>query len=146
MKIKQHLLTAFYLLVTISSSFAQAKYIDTVIHTSVYDSYYSFKLKNPIFVVYKLNKGGGDCDRQKEGFNFKSLKFTAKNKDYTKSGYERGHLANAEDFAFDCTAEKETFWYYNCSPQTEGLNLGQWKKDETSIREQSQTTKIQIKF
>ena len=77
MKIKQHLLTAFYLLVTISSSFAQSKYIDTVIHTSVYDSYYSFKLKNPIFVVYKLNKGGGDCDRQKEGFNFKALKFLA---------------------------------------------------------------------
>ncbi len=146
MKTKQHFLTfitVFSMLITVSAT-AQSKYIDTVIHTSVYDSYYSFQLKNPVFVIYKLKNGGGPCDRQKEGFSFKSLKFTAKNTDYVRSGYERGHLANAEDFAYDCTAEKQTFWYYNCSPQTEGLNLGQWKKDETEIREQSQTAEILI--
>ena len=147
MKTKPYLFAitvACYTLLTVFPSLAQSKYIDTVIHTSVYDSYYSFKLKNPVFVLYQLSKGGGDCDRQEQGFSFKSLPFTAKNKDYTKSGYERGHLANAEDFAYDCNAERETFWYYNCSPQTEGLNLGQWKKDETDIRRQSQSAKILI--
>lgn len=38
----------------------------------------------------------------------------ATDKDYLNSGYDAGHLANAEDFAFDRYKEEKTFRYYNC--------------------------------
>jgi endonuclease G len=122
-------------------STAQQSYIDTVIHTGIYESYYSKKLKNPVFVKYYVYKGGGDCNR--DGFSFKSTPFTAKNADYDKR-YDKGHMANAEDFAFSCEKEKQTFWYYNCVPQTPNMNRGIWKKDETTIRELSQKSKMLV--
>jgi DNA/RNA endonuclease G (NUC1) len=95
-------------------------------------------------VSYVLYRGGGDCDRS--GFSFKSnnLKITAKSSDYSHSGYDKGHLVNAEDFAYDCELEEITFNYYNCLPQTPELNRGIWKKNETEIREISQTDTLLI--
>src|ERR1051325_6593239 len=112
----------FLLLACIISSFyafAQKTYIDTVIRMGIYDSYFSYSLKNPVFVTYYLTSGGGDCDRSK--FRFRATDFTATDDDYDKR-YDKGHLANAEDFAFDCAKDKKTFWYFNCSPQTPNLN------------------------
>src|SRR5579872_4199445 len=43
---------------------------DTVITNDVYTSYFSYKYHNPLYVQYKLYKGGGKCDREKEGFRF----------------------------------------------------------------------------
>ena len=50
------------------------------------------------------------------------------------SGYEKGHLANAEDFAYNCRLDYLTFNSYNRLPQTKALNRGIWKKQETAIR------------
>ena len=99
---------------------ASAQHIDTIIQKPVYTSYYSYALKSPLYVVYYLYKGGGECSRQK--LNFSKEYRSATNKDYLKSGYDRGHLANAEDFAYDCDKEKCTFSYYNCIPQHPQLN------------------------
>lgn len=115
--------------------------IDTVINAKIYESYYSRKLKNPVFVKYYIYKGGGDCSR--EGMSFKSTSFTATNTDYDKR-YDKGHLVNAEDFAFSCEKERATFWYYNCTPQTPNLNRGVWKHDETMVRELSQKAKMLV--
>jgi endonuclease G len=140
--------TCFSLLLSIwSISYAcVAQQVEKVINMGIYKSYYSFSIKNPLYVTYKLYKGGGDCDRQEEGFNFRLCdeKKTAKNSDYTHSGYERGHLANAEDFASDCTLEKKTFCYFNCVPQTWELNHGEWLDYERKIREMSQTRRLFI--
>lgn len=123
------------------AAFAQKTHIDTVIHMGTYDSYFSYELKNPVFVTYTLYKGGGDCDRSK--FRFRATDFTATDKDYDKR-YDKGHLANAEDFAFNCKQDEATFWYFNCTPQTPNLNRGPWKKDETMIRELSQQAKLLV--
>jgi DNA/RNA endonuclease G (NUC1) len=69
---------------------------------------------------------------------------SATNKDYLKSGYDRGHLANAEDFAYDCEKEKCTFSYYNCIPQHPQLNRGSWKSWESTIRKESQKDRLKI--
>lgn len=116
--------------------------IDTVVQKPAYTSYYSYLVKSPLYVVYYLYKGGGDCSRKKLSFTkeFRS----ASNKDYAKSGYDRGHLANAEDFAFDCEMEKCTFSYYNCIPQHQRLNRGSWKTWETTIRKESQRDRLKI--
>jgi endonuclease G len=119
-----------------------AQRIDTVIQKPAYTSYYSYSVKSPLYVVYYLYKGGGDCSRKQLSFT-KEYR-SASNKDYAKSGYDRGHLANAEDFAFDCTMEKCTFSYYNCIPQHQKLNRGSWKSWETTIRKESQRDRLKI--
>lgn len=126
------------------SQFVFSQNCDTILKNDVYSSFISYELKMTIQVNYKLYKGGGDCDRS--GFNFKKgtrIKISA-NKQYTKSGYDRGHLANAEDFAYDCEKDEKTFRYYNCLPQTPNLNRGVWKTWETTIRAESQTDSLLI--
>lgn len=108
---------------------------------SAYKSYYSYQVKNPLYVTYTLSKGGGDCNRNK--FTFKSCGInTADDEDYSGTGYDKGHMANAEDFAYDCDLDKETFCYYNCVPQTTKLNRGIWKTWETKVRKLSQSKPV----
>lgn len=118
--------------------------VDTIITTPIYTSYYSYKTHTPLFVVYKLYKGGGVCSRK--GMNFESDKVlqTSTYDDYNHSGYDIGHLCNAEDFAFDCDKEKSTFKFYNTIPQRPNLNRGIWSKYESSIRKLSQTDSLLI--
>jgi DNA/RNA endonuclease G (NUC1) len=93
-------------------------------------------------VVYYLTNGGGDYSRAKLKF-IEGIK-TAKNSDYAKSGYDRGHLVNAEDFAYDYRKEALTFSYYNCFPQTKRLNRGSWKVWENTIRGESKRWPLKI--
>jgi endonuclease G len=131
-----------FVFVIVYCSGLHAQSIDTIVTKEVYRSYYSFKLKSPLYVMYYLYKGGGDCSRKK--LRFVSEYKTALNSDYVKSGYQRGHLVNAEDFAFDCEMERCTFSYYNCVPQHPKLNMGSWKSWETTIRNESQRDKLKI--
>ena len=121
---------------------SNAQRIDQVVNKEIYTSYYSNDLKAPLYVVYYLNNGGGDNSRSKlrfiEGAN------TAKNSDYSKSGYDRGHLVSAEDFAYDYRKESLTFSYYNCFPQTRHLNRGPWKVWENTIRNESKRWPLKI--
>ena len=64
--------------------------------------------------------------------------------DYKKSGYDIGHMADAEDFAYNEILEKETFKYYNAVPQKPNLNRDIWKSYETKIRKISQTDSLLI--
>ncbi len=122
-----------------------AQKVEKVINNGIYKSYFSYEVMNPLYVTYTLKNGGGPCDRKKEGFNFKKCgEKSAGNIDYTNSGYERGHLANAEDFAYNCADEEKTFCYYNAVPQTGKLNRGKWLSWEFKIREMSQGKSIFI--
>ena len=55
--------------------------------------------------------------------------------DYKKTGYDRGHLSPAADFAFDKTAMSETFYMTNMSPQAGSFNRGIWKDLESTVRD-----------
>lgn len=111
----------------------------------VYKSYFNYALKEPLYVTYQLYKGGGDCDRDAQNFSFKKCGInSAVSADYENSPYDRGHLANAEDFADNCANEEKTFCYFNCVPQTVKLNRGIWKTWEEKVRKLSQTKLIFI--
>jgi len=73
----------------------------------------------------------------------RSGKFTAdpkiktdivKNKDYVKSGYDKGHLAPAGDMGWSLTAMTESFYFSNISPQVPSFNRGVWRKLEELVR------------
>jgi endonuclease G len=129
------------LLLLLSFLTSTGQKVDTLIKMSAYKSYYSYQVKNPLYVTYTLSKGGGDCNRNK--FSFKNCGInTADDEDYSGTGYDKGHMANAEDFAYDCELDKETFCYYNCVPQTTKLNRGIWKTWETKVRKLSQSKPV----
>ena len=44
------------------------------------------------------------------------------NSDYTRSGYDRGHIAPAADMAWDSDAMRESFYFTNMCPQEPILN------------------------
>jgi endonuclease G len=136
---KNKFLTLLLLLLTLTS-FSQK--IDKIIDKEIYTSYYSNSLKVPLYVVYYLSNGGGNYSRAK--LRFIQEKNTAKNSDYSKSGYDRGHLVSAEDFAYDHRKQSLTFSYYNCFPQTQSLNRGSWKVWETTIRIESKRWPLKI--
>lgn len=130
----------YLLLFTVVSYSQRIMPTDTVIVENCYISAYSYEIQGPSYVVYKLYKGGGDVPRK--GMNFKegSLPhFT-----YYKSGYDRGHLVPAEDFAYDKNLMTATFKYHNCLPQTPNLNRGKWKIVENRVRELSQTDSLLV--
>lgn len=117
---------------------------DMVIANQAYVSLFNKSAKNPVAVVYKLYKGGGPCKR--DHFHFKPEKGipSATSGDYSKSGYDEGHMANAEDFANNCTNDELTFRFYNCVPQTKELNRGIWRSLETAVRDSSQKDSLLV--
>ena len=133
-------LILFFLILSLSTS-AQ---VDTVINAGFYKSYFDYESIEPLYVTYKLYKGGGKCPRDKFRFKNDTEIKTAENDDYDKSGFDMGHLANAADFAFDCVKDEKTFRFYNCLPQYPNLNRGIWKKWETKIRQESQQDSLLI--
>lgn len=116
-----------------------------IVDKGIYKANFSNTFREPRYISYTLYKGGGDCNRDKFSFkNDDDRLQCATDEDYKGSNYDKGHLANAEDFAFDCVKDELTFRYYNCLPQTANLNRGVWKEKETLIRKWSQTDKLYI--
>ena len=132
----------FLLAVCVLSSSVIAQ---SIVKRGIYTVNFSNSLHEPLWVSYKLYHGGGECSRA--GFRFHndidSLQ-TATDKDYAHSCYYKCHLANAEDFAYNCTKDELTFRYYNCLPQTPNLNRGVWKTNEEKVRQWSQTDSLLI--
>ena len=118
---------------------------NVVINTPILESHFYRPTKQPLFVKYELYRGGGSCSRANMKFkNDRPELQTATTVDYEHSGYDIGHLANAEDFAGDCNKERMTFVFYNAVPQTHNLNAGIWKRVENSTRKWSQTDHLLV--
>lgn len=63
---------------------------------------------------------------------------TAENKDYLRSGYDKGHLAPAADMAFSDETMSESFYFSNITPQVPEFNRGIWKELEEQTRKWAQ--------
>ncbi len=121
---------------------------DIVRHT-YYVLSYNEKFEQANWVYYTLTdsmvvKGG-----QERSNKFKVDKMvptgSAKSADYTKSGFDRGHLCPAADMDFDPVAMEESFLMSNISPQAPEFNRGIWKDLETDVRKWAEKEhKIQI--
>ena len=58
----------------------------------------------------------------------------ATHNDYTRSGYDRGHLVPAADRSASISSMKSTFIMTNVCPQVPSLNRGEWKRLEDGCR------------
>jgi DNA/RNA endonuclease G (NUC1) len=113
---------------------------DTItIHHKYYSTTFSKSKCFPIVVKYWITKKMLDCEhriKRSKRFTPVSLlpEFTNLDKDYKKSGYDRGHLMDAYDCGCDSTAMAESFYYSNIALQLPALNRGNWKKLEGYTR------------
>lgn len=110
---------------------------DIVRHT-YYTLSYNETYEQANWVYYSLTDSMILNSGEERGNNFKMDKLvvtiSAKSSDYTKSGYDRGHLCPAGDMGFNQIAMEESFYMSNISPQTPEFNRGIWKELETTVR------------
>ncbi len=97
---------------------------------------YDENAKIPVWVSYVLTTAEAiGCNPRKDAFAAdQSVSSSATPKDYLKSGYDMGHMANDGDMRWDFTAEQESFILSNMAPQLPGFNRGIWKKLEDYTR------------
>ena len=102
-----------------------------------YQLCHSSDLRVPLWVGYLLTKADldGPAERPAGFKEDKKLKSPgAKDSDYVKSGFSRGHMAPAEDFSRSATAIRSTFILSNVVPQYQRVNGGRWAQLELMVR------------
>lgn len=92
----------------------------------------------PNWVAYSLTKEetSGPYEREKSFYPDPKVKGQPViHKDYTHSGYDRGHMAPAADMKWSEQAMRESFYMTNICPQNQNLNRGDWNDLEELARD-----------
>lgn len=99
---------------------------------------YVSSLKDPRWVTYHLTAADlqGTASRQNDFRPDPELPEgqRAELSDYSRSGFDRGHMAPAGDFKRDATSMSDTFVLSNMTPQTPNLNRIMWEHLEEQVR------------
>lgn len=118
-------------------------YVPTATGEIIHHKYYSLSYKEngeiPEWVAYQMDRdmlNAKNVERSRE-FVEDPLVATksAHHRDYSNSGYTRGHMVPAGDMAFDTLAMRETFYMSNMTPQLRQFNNGIWKELEENVRD-----------
>ncbi|MFA8434923.1 MAG: DNA/RNA non-specific endonuclease [Marinifilaceae bacterium] len=141
-KLETALLLFLFLTVTLQLK-AQFNYLpvkkgnEQIVKHKYYSLSYNENWEQASWVAYELNPQtiSGTTKRSN---NFRTDPMvssrSASLKDYSKSGYDRGHLLPAASMKFSKEAMSETFYMSNMSPQKPYFNRGIWKKLEAQVR------------
>jgi endonuclease G len=94
--------------------------------------------KVPLWVGYALSPAmlGGSAPRPSRfRQDYELAGPAAADRDYRHSGFSRGHLAPARDFAFSDAAIRSTFVLSNAAPLKQALNAGVLSRIEALVRD-----------
>lgn len=108
----------------------------TIRHTG-FTLCYDADYKTPYWVAWTLTpaKLSGDVARTNKFLPDPMVRGAqAVTKDYTNSGYDRGHMAPAADMKWSIAAMRESFYLTNVCPQNRNLNRGDWNDLEEAVR------------
>ena len=127
------LLTAFLEAAPFSPYFNKnicSQVIDKDVFVICYD--YNYKAAKAVAYTLHGDKVGKSIKKRPRFYPEPSLRASnrAVYKDYTHSGYDRGHLANDADFDYSPTALNQTYSLANIVPQAPVVNRRQWTKAE----------------
>lgn len=91
----------------------------------------------PNYVAYELTNTEvqGEEARAKSFRRDENVENCPEPYEYTRSGYDRGHMAPAADMKWDSEAMRESFYMTNICPQKHALNGGGWKNLEEKLRD-----------
>lgn len=110
---------------------------EIIINRTGYTLSYNLYYKNPNWVAWELTREEtkGEADRYDKFMPDPDLpEPRVVHKDYTKSGYDRGHMAPAADMKWSKQAMIESFYMSNICPQVGNLNRGDWNDLEELCR------------
>lgn len=131
---KRHI--TIFLLTLCSALLAPAQVVK--VSNGSYTSSFDIALQCTRQVEYVLHDYDiGDAKRHKSWRfinDIFSVDALANHDDYTKSGYQRGHMCPAQDRSRSIFGMKKTFRISNIAPQVARLNTGTWKSTENLIR------------
>ncbi|WP_299527316.1 DNA/RNA non-specific endonuclease [uncultured Lutibacter sp.] len=102
-----------------------------------YSLSYHEKYEQAEWVAYELKKEQITSQNFKRPYFIFDSKVTTKSahyKNYSNSGYDKGHLCPAADMKFSEDAFNETFLTSNISPQNHDFNSGIWNRLEQKTR------------
>lgn len=103
-----------------------------------YQVLYNEKKKCAERVVWTLYATDLGASKREEGGSFKVDKRTKKprpsSSDYSRTGYDRGHLCPSADFSCCPRLMQETFLMSNIIPMSRTVNRGVWKVSEIETR------------
>jgi endonuclease G, mitochondrial len=115
---------------------------DQIIRHAGYVLRYREQYEQADWVAYKLTADEARAYMSRDGQKFMPDRLvktgSAVTADYTKSGYDRGHLAPAGDFNLSLTEKTATFFMSNISPQKPYFNRGIWSDLENKFRDWAQ--------
>lgn len=119
------------------SDFINDKNCDQVINKPIYQVCYNYNYKGATYVAYTVN---GDqlssaevhIKKRPEFYPENSIpvKYRSLPSDYTRSGYDRGHMANHADFDYSANLVYLTYSMANIVPQDPDVNRKTWVKAE----------------
>ena len=111
---------------------------DTIVEREGYALGYIEYHEQPAWVQYIMTADEVSRRAAKRGDDFRPdpeiPTGSATPQDYTRSGYDRGHLAPAADMSFSVRTMSESFYMSNMSPQAPQFNRGIWSKLEKQVR------------
>ena len=111
---------------------------DSIVEREGYALGYIEKHEQPAWVQYIMTSEEVSSRAAKRGDDFRPdpeiPTGSATSQDYTRSGYDRGHLAPAADMSFSGKTMSESFYMSNMSPQAPQFNRGIWSKLEKQVR------------
>ncbi len=112
---------------------------DTIVKRTGYALGYIERYEQAAWVIYVISKEQvltKNAERSNYSFRRDPAIPTgsASSSDYTRSGFDRGHLAPAADMAYSEQTMRDSFYMSNISPQHPDLNRGIWKDLEAWAR------------
>lgn len=118
---------------------------DKVLCYSGYALSYDYEMKVPSWVSFTITKESVHGTNVKRAKSFKidrniPRQYSSSSSDYSRSGYDKGHMAGSAQIDFSRQANNETFLYSNMSPQLPGFNrdmmgyTGAWGRVEGLVR------------
>lgn len=129
----------FIVIVLMVAAFAGAHaQAQTFLRNSTYSVKYDAGLNSPIEVRWLITPATLIPRVARSNIKFRSDTRLPRprvlDSDFTRSGYQRGHMCPAGDRVFSLEAMRETFLLSNISPQSPKLNMGLWKTTEVISR------------
>ena len=109
---------------------------------------YNRDTKLPNWVSWSITKDELKSVVSRSGFNFacdpKLLISPVSPMEYSKSGWDRGHMCPAADNKYSATAMEESFYMTNICPQDHTLNEKTWSYLETACRNWAQSSTVYV--
>ena len=99
---------------------------------------YSLQYRQAVWVAYTLTAENLQAKQVRRRDQFRAdpevKNHPVHPKDYTRSGFDKGHLAPVADMTYSFGSMSDSFFMSNISPQIPGCNRGIWKRLENQVR------------